>query len=34
MGGMGFIHTAEADKRHPLTLCATAPDVCYPLDQQ
>jgi hypothetical protein len=24
MGGMGFIHTAEADKRHPLTLCATA----------
>jgi nucleoside-diphosphate-sugar epimerase len=25
MGGMGFIHTAEADKRHPLTLCATVP---------
>jgi nucleoside-diphosphate-sugar epimerase len=25
MGGMGFIHTAEADKKHPLTLCATVP---------
>jgi hypothetical protein len=24
MGGMGFIDSAEADKRHPLTLCATA----------
>ena len=25
MGGMGFIHTAEADRQHPATLCTTAP---------
>ena len=24
MGGMGFIHTAEADRQHPATLCTTA----------
>jgi len=33
MGGMGFIHTAEADRKHPATLCTTVPDVCYPPDQ-
>jgi hypothetical protein len=24
MGGMGFIHSAEADGKHPATLCTTA----------
>jgi GDP-D-mannose 3',5'-epimerase len=34
MGGMGFIHSAEADRKHPAILCTTVPDVCYPPDQQ